>query len=622
MMRKVHISARSLLVIGLDLFFISFSFWLAHQVRSQLGDPLHGHFAADRLVPLIIAAVPILFWRRLSAIHPRYMGLYDLMNVGGVMVMLGLFARLNEQRLRPELTALEGWNMVLLFIFFGGMFLAGWRLLRRIYAMRVLHFVGQAPCRRRMLIIGACDEGEALYRELSRDPRHDTVVLGFVDEDPHMKGQTLHGLPVLSGIDDLPEVMAKHNVNEIMVAKPDLPSEQITKIFRMGSEAEARVRIIPSFSAIIQGDASCLISMARDIDVQDLLRRESVKSDSRSTDRYIAGESILVTGGGGSIGSELARQASKHSPASVILLGKGEGSIFETEQELRQTSTLRPIPIICDVRDPKGLEYVFKTQSPSVVFHAAAHKHVPLMEQVPIEAIRNNVIGTLNVAQAAIHHHAKKFVLVSTDKAVNPSNVMGATKRVSEMIIQALANQSDTAFAAVRFGNVLGSRGSLVPLIKKQIQRGGPVTITHWDMTRYFMTIPEASDLILQAGAMGREGEIFVLDMGEPVKIIDLIRDMIRMHSLVPGQDIEIKCIGVRPGEKIHEELYFAEEDVTHSSHPKIHKVVSNPVPYSWLKHKIEELEEICDQGDQDKARQALMALAWAKDMPPVPLMK
>lgn len=615
---KTQLPLRLLVVVALDLLLISLAMLLAHLIRAQLGDQLPGSFVADRLIPLIVVSVPILIWRRLAAIHPRYMGLYDLMNVAGVMTLLGLMIRLNESRLRPELSFFEGWNTVILFMFFGGVFLAGWRLVRRIYAMRVLHSVSQSNCPRRMLIVGACDEGEALYRELSRDPRHDTVVVGFVDDDPSLRGQTLHGLPILSSINELPELIEKHKVNEIMVAKPDILPAEMTRIFRLASKTEARVRTIPSFSAIIHGRAADLVSMARDVDVHDLLRRESVKSDhSAASDSYIGGERILVTGGGGSIGSELARQATKRSPASVTLLGKGEGSIFEIEQELRQTSAIRPTPFVCDVRDPKGIEHVFKTQSPTIVFHAAAHKHVPLMEQVPIEAIRNNVFGTLNVAQAAIRHHSKKFVLVSTDKAVNPGNVMGATKRVSEMIVQALSNQSDTVFAAVRFGNVLGSRGSLVPLIKKQIQRGGPVTITHWDMTRYFMTIPEASELILQAGAMGRNGEVFVLDMGEPVKIIDLISDMIRMHGLVPGQDIEIKCIGVRPGEKIHEELYFAEEDVQPSANPKIHQVASSQIPWEWLKGKIEELGAICDQGDQDKARQALMELAWAKDLTP-----
>lgn len=610
-----RLPTRVIAIVALDILLLCASLFLAVSVRSQLGDPIGGHFVWDRLIPLVLVALPVMMWRRLAAIHPRYMGLYDLLNIAGVLAMLGLVVRLNESRLRPDMLFYQGWNIPILFLFFSGLFLTGWRLARRIYAVRILHSIGHSAVTRRMLIVGVCDEGEAVYRELSRDPRRETVVVGFVDDNPGLIGQTVHGLPVLSNISDIPGIISKLNVTEIIVADPNCSSSTMSHILTMASDSNVRVRTVPSFAAMIEGGHRALMGAVRDIDVHDLLKRESVNPDPAAPARYIAGERVLVTGGGGSIGSELARQAGRFSPASLIMLGKGEGSIFEIDQEMRQTTALRPIPIICDVRDTQGLEHAFRTQSPSIVFHAAAHKHVPLMESVPIEAIRNNVFGTLNVAQTSMRHHVKKFVLVSTDKAVNPSNVMGATKRVSEMIVQALANRSDTVFAAVRFGNVLGSRGSLVPLIKKQIQRGGPVTITHWDMTRYFMTIPEASDLILQAGAMGREGEIFVLDMEEPVKIVDLIKNLIRTHGLIPGQDIEIKCIGTRPGEKIHEELYFEAEDVTNSDHPKIHKVVSSPIPWEWLKEQLDDLQKICDEGDQDKARTALMELARCKKL-------
>jgi FlaA1/EpsC-like NDP-sugar epimerase len=335
--------------------------------------------------------------------------------------------------------------------------------------------------------------------------------------------------------------------------------------------------------------------------------------------RYLNGERVLITGGGGSIGSELARQVSSMSPASLILLGKGENSIFEIDQELRHSNVFQPMPVICDIRDRQGLDLVFKAHKPTVVFHAAAHKHVPLMEAVPIEAVRNNVFGTLHLAEEAIRNGVQKFILVSTDKAVNPSNVMGATKRVAEMIVSAMTSRSETSFSAVRFGNVLGSRGSLIPILKKQIMSGGPVTLTHPEMTRFFMTIPEAVQLIVQAGAMGEKGEIFILDMGDPVSIVGLAKDMIRLHGLVPGQDIELKFTGIRPGEKLREELAHAAEDLLPSGYEKISMVKSQkPVDWNWLKPQLDELDRLCNTGDEQAVRAFLMELAWGKTMPPM----
>ncbi len=343
------------------------------------------------------------------------------------------------------------------------------------------------------------------------------------------------------------------------------------------------------------------------------MRREPTQVDPELVSSITTGESVLVTGGGGSIGSELARQVSGLNPAKLILLGKGENSLYEIEQELIQTTNLLPASVVADVRDPKAMEYAFAKHRPTVVFHAAAHKHVPLMQSNPIEAIRNNVFGTLCAVETSIRHGVKRFVLISTDKAVNPTSVMGATKRVAEMVVGAYASTSDTNFAVVRFGNVLGSRGSLIPLLKNQIARGGPVRVTHPDMTRYFMTIPEAVQLILQAGAKGNNGELFILDMGDPVKILDLAYDLIRLHGLVPHQDIEVKFIGPRPGEKLHEELTYSKEALVSTDHAKINMARTAPVDWDWLQRELSVLRELCNNGEQEQAHQFLMEMAWGK---------
>jgi FlaA1/EpsC-like NDP-sugar epimerase len=603
----------------LDLLLVAAAMFAASSILySSDFTPSTAQVLVDRVLVVTAIAAPILFWRRLYAIYPRYMGLYDLVNVTLVAGIMAVVARLNEDRLR-DLNITEGWSLPLLFALFICLLLGGWRLIRRIQAMGSIHPVAMRKSRtRKVLIIGATDSGEAVYRELVRDPRHDMAVAGFVDDNAKLHGTTLHGIPVLGSTWDIPKLAQEGEVNEILIALANPSPEEMRRVFDICAETKARIRTLPSIQDYMNPDQN-LLPQIRDVDVNDLLRRDMIKADLTASRKYINGERVLITGGGGSIGSELARQVSGLNPSSLVILGKGEGSVFEIEQELKQTKNMRPVPVVCDVRDRRSIDSVFRQQSPSVVFHAAAHKHVPLMEMVPIEAIRNNIFGTLNVAQASMKAGVKKFILVSTDKAVNPGNVMGATKRVAEMIVSSLSHQSDTEFAAVRFGNVLGSRGSLVPLIKKQIRNGGPVTVTHPDMTRYFMTIPEAAELILQAGAMGGSGEIFVLDMGEPVKIVDLVKDIVRMHGLVPGQDIELKYIGIRPGEKMEEELYFSHEDVKTSSHPKIH-MGANPqvISWDWMKIQLEHLNDICESGDQDAARVALMELAWAKNLPPV----
>lgn len=570
-------------------------------------------------LPITAFAVLLLAWRRLYRINARFLGFVDLINIVLVGTCMSLALALLTAIFGETRLAVSAWTAPILFGFLTSAFLAMCRVYQRLVASRAL--VTSRPGRsrpRRVLIVGAGDLGEALLRELGRSEDSDFQVLGFVDDDPRLHKTTIHGVPVLGGVDKVYSIAESQSVSEILIATPEASEEEMRRVFHACIATQARVRTLPPLSRFAKGGTDVL-PMMREVSVDELLKRASVKGEMAPVARYLSGERVVITGGGGSIGAELARQVSSLSPASLILLGKGENSIFEIDQELRHSNVFQPNPVVCDIRDKQGIENLFKVHKPTVVFHAAAHKHVPLMEAVPIEAVRNNVFGTLNVAEEAIRNGVQKFILVSTDKAVNPSNVMGATKRVAEMIVSAMSARSETSFSAVRFGNVLGSRGSLIPILKRQIAAGGPVTLTHPEMTRFFMTIPEAVQLIVQAGAMGEKGEIFILDMGDPVSIVELAKDMIRLHGLVPGQDIEMKFTGIRPGEKIHEELAHSAEDLLPSQHEKISMVKSQkPVDWNWLKAQLDELESLCNTGDEQSVRAFLMELAWGKTMPPM----
>ncbi|HZK17765.1 MAG TPA: nucleoside-diphosphate sugar epimerase/dehydratase, partial [Clostridia bacterium] len=383
-----------------------------------------------------------------------------------------------------------------------------------------------------------------------------------------------------------PMLVKKFQAEEIIIAIPSAPGNVIRDLVDICRRTPAKLKIVPKLYEIIEGRIS--VSSLREVEVEDLLCRQPVKVDLDEITGYLGGKCVLVTGAGGSIGSELSRQVACHNPATLVLLGHDENPIFDIEQELRRVfPQLNLKSVICDVKDKAKVNTVFKQYKPQVVFHAAAHKHVPLMEENPEEAIKNNILGTRNVAVAADQYGAGVFVFISTDKAVNPTSVMGTTKRIAEMVVQAMARKSTTKFAAVRFGNVLGSRGSVLPTFKEQIARGGPLTVTHKEMVRYFMTIPEAVQLVIQAGAMTRGGEIFVLDMGEPVKILHMAEDLIRLTGLEPYKDIDIKITGIRPGEKLYEELLTDEEGTTATKHKKIFISKNNDVDTEKLEEYI-----------------------------------
>lgn len=420
-----------------------------------------------------------------------------------------------------------------------------------------------------VLIVGAGDAGAMIAREIQQRYYTNKMLIGFIDDDIYKNRQRLFGVKVLGVCRDISNIVEEYQIEEIIIAMPSVDGRVLRQIVNDCKATKCSVKTLPGMYELIDGKVS--VQQLRNVDLEDLLRREAIKLDMEQISSYLTGKCILVTGAGGSIGSELCRQIAKMSPEKIVLLGKGENSIYEIDNELRGNyPNLMIEAVIADVRDEQRINTIFRQTRPQVIFHAAAHKHVPLMEAQPAEAVRNNIFGTKTVAEAADRYGAEIFVMISTDKAVNPTSVMGATKRVAELIVQKMSKLSKTKFVAVRFGNVLGSRGSVIPLFKKQIAQGGPITITDPEMKRYFMTIPEASQLVLQAGALAKGGEVFVLDMGEPVKIVDMACDLIQLSGLEPHKDIKIEFSGLRPGEKLFEELLTAEEGTESTKHQKI----------------------------------------------------
>ncbi|HXG45171.1 MAG TPA: nucleoside-diphosphate sugar epimerase/dehydratase [Gemmatimonadales bacterium] len=479
----------------------------------------------------------------------------------------------------------------------------------------------------RVLIAGAGTEGGILAKRIRSNPALGLVPVGFVDDDPAKQRHRLHGLPVLGRLADTARLCRDYHVAEVLIAMPNAPGPVVRALVQAAQQAAVRTRTLPGISDILSGrfDPSAL----RPVEIQDLLRREPVRTNLDQVKRLAAGQTVLVTGAGGSIGSELCRQLCQLGPSRLVLLGHGENSIFAIHQELAARFPHLPLhPVIADVRDSDALARVFERYEPSSVFHAAAHKHVPLMEENVAEAISNNVLGTRNVVELAAEGAVERLVLISTDKAVRPTSVMGATKRVAEQIVQHAAEEWHRNFVSVRFGNVLGSRGSVVPTFLRQIAEGGPVTVTHPEMRRYFMTIPEAVQLVLQAGALGRGGEVFVLDMGEPVRIADLAADLIRLSGKRVGKDIEIRFTGPRPGEKLYEELFFSAENAAPTDHPKVLRARNAGLPVG-VTAVVSDLIAAAREGWRDEELRALLrrlvpdyepAAAGAPVAPPVPV--
>lgn len=480
----------------------------------------------------------------------------------GSLITFGLNYFLNGQTL-PLPRSVLVLNMILRIVLIGGSRVA-WRLFRD-YGLG-MKAKGE---NKKVLIFGAGDAGVLVAKELKSHYNGGVQIVGFVDDDPKKKNMIVQGTCVLGMRKNIAELVEKYQVQEVIIAMPSAEGWMKKEIVMICKEVGVKVKIMPGVYDLIDGKIK--VSKIREVEVEDLLGREPVKVNLDHITQYIRNQTVLVTGGGGSIGSELCRQIARYEPKGLLVMDACENNAYEIDMELKRSfPSLNIVSLVKDIRDRKTVIQVFKTYRPQVIFHAAAHKHVPLMECNPEDAIKNNVMGTYHVAQVADMFGAKKFVLISTDKAVNPTSVMGASKRLTEMVIQYLDSISGTNYVAVRFGNVLGSKGSVIPLFKKQIAEGGPVTVTHEKMVRFFMTIPEAVQLVIQAGAMAKGGEIFVLDMGDPVKIMDLAKSLIELSGFEPGKDIDIKITGTRPGEKLYEELLTKEEGVTATAHKRI----------------------------------------------------
>ena len=461
---------------------------------------------------------------------------------------------------------------------------------------------------KRFLIVGAGNAGEALLREIHRMPITQYEVVGFIDDDPVKKGTNIHGIPVLGTVEQLPEVCEKRHIEEIAIAMPSASHSERMRVVRVCEGIKIKFQTVPSITDIASGKLR--VSQIREVDINDLLGRETVQLDLDLIEAFARDKTILVTGAGGSIGSEMCRQLCNFNPKLLLLIEQAENPLFYIERELRKQFPAVPIKaIVCNITDRVRVNEIFENYKPQVVIHAAAHKHVPLMELNASEAIKNNIVGTQVVADAADNYGTTNFVMISTDKAVNPTSIMGSSKRIAEMYVQDLSTTSNTHFVTVRFGNVLDSEGSVVPIFKKQIAQGGPVTVTHPEMKRYFMTIPEASQLILQAAAMGKGGEIFVLDMGEPIEIVALAKTLITLSGFRPGEEIEMVFTGPRAGEKLFEELSIEGEDMQRTRHPKISIWKNIPMDRDTLRRGINELVNIAKAQNHSQIVQKIKEL-------------
>ncbi|HIW82166.1 MAG TPA: polysaccharide biosynthesis protein [Candidatus Acetatifactor stercoripullorum] len=485
--------------------------------------------------------------------------------------------------MQPIIFWLEGVRLPTSYPFFYGFFLMiltcgirfSYRILRILQNRRLHHFGGKS--RINCMIVGAGAAGNAILKEIESSSYLSIHVACAIDDNPGCHGKYLRGVPIVGGRESIPDNVEKYNIDEIIIAIPSASRQKLKPILEICKETGCRLRILPGMYQIINGDVN--VSKLREVQIEDLLGRDPIEVNVEEIMGYVKDKVVLVTGGGGSIGSELCRQIAQHAPKRLVIFDIYENSVYEIQQELKQKyPKLDMVVLIGSVRNTARVNEIFKRYRPDIVYHAAAHKHVPLMEDSPNEAVKNNVFGTYKVATAADRYGTKRFVLISTDKAVNPTNIMGASKRICEMIIQNLNRSSKTEYVAVRFGNVLGSNGSVIPLFKKQIEQGGPVTVTSPDIIRYFMTIPEAVSLVLQAGAYAKGGEIFVLDMGEPMKIVDLAKNLIKLSGYRVGEDIKIEFIGLRPGEKMYEELLMNEEGLQETANKMIY--IGRPIEY------------------------------------------
>ncbi|MEH7461463.1 nucleoside-diphosphate sugar epimerase/dehydratase [Bacillus thuringiensis] len=591
-------SRRLSLLIFLDSFIVLTAVYLSYWF-------IHPDALSNIPITLIISSITLLCSHHIfAAIYKLYNKAWEYASIGELkqifkavtfsIIVTAIVQEILNHDIYVRILAIA-WMLHLLLIG-GSRFI--WRIFRDTY-------ITQNTNQTRTLIVGAGSAGTMVVRQLHQNKEADLHPVVFVDDDKNKQRLEIYNVPVVGSTKNIKEIVERYKIEQIIIAIPSLNRKQINEIFQECAKTNAKTQIVPMLESILEGKVS--VNEFRDVQVEDLLGREPVKLDDAGITETITDRTILVTGAGGSIGSEICRQVMKYSPEKIVLLGHGENSIYGIEMELREIykNRIEIVTEIADIQDRNKIFSIVEKYRPYIVYHAAAHKHVPLMEHNPEEAVKNNIFGTKNVAEAADTFKVNTFVMISSDKAVNPTNVMGSTKRFAEMIIQHMAAVSSTRFVAVRFGNVLGSRGSVIPLFKKQIQKGGPVTVTHPDMTRYFMTIPEASRLVIQAGTLAKGGELFVLDMGEPVKIVDLAKNLINLSGY-SIEEIGIEFTGLRPGEKMYEELLNEGEVHSEQIFPKIHVGKAVLMEQGILQQFMDDFEEM----NKETIRERLLEIA------------
>ncbi|MSS64517.1 polysaccharide biosynthesis protein [Velocimicrobium porci] len=597
-LEKQKLLVRRAFLILLDILLINFAAWTAIVIRfdfriSQV-DPKYLEYILKYTWIHVPVTLFIFFIFRLYHSLWKYASIEEMTNIIYACVVSEIVHYIGMRRIAGYHMPRSYWPLDLLFL------VATVGVSRFFYrALRAINNEYRTDSKKHIMIIGAGEAASSIIKEITMSQYLDGSVVCAIDDNRAKFRSYIQGVKVVGNRHDIVWAAAKYKVTDIIIAIPSMPRKELKEIIEICKETNCALKILPGMYQLINEEVS--VSRLRNVEIDDLLGREPVQLDTEKIIGYVSNQVVMVTGGGGSIGSELCRQIVKHYPKQLIIVDIYENNAYDIQQELlSKYPNLNLVVLIASVRNTNRMDYIFKTYQPDLVYHAAAHKHVPLMEVSPNEAIKNNVFGTLKLVQAADKYHVKRFVQISTDKAVNPTNIMGASKRICEMIIQTYNNRSKTEYVAVRFGNVLGSNGSVIPLFKKQIAAGGPVTVTHKDIIRYFMTIPEAVSLVLQAGALAKGGEIFVLDMGEPVRIDDLARNLIRLSGYIPDRDIEIKYTGLRPGEKLFEELLMDEEGLQDTENKMIH--IGKPIEFDEDKflHQLRDLYHVVNNETED----------------------
>jgi FlaA1/EpsC-like NDP-sugar epimerase len=582
-----------------DAGLVALAWWLAFTLRFDAPTPVYYETLFKRTI-LVVVGIKLAVFVALGFYNRwwRYVSTRDMWRIAWGVTLATVLADVAVYLISPVPTVKLPRGIAALDLLLTLAFIAGSRLLARTLMERPT--TGIVARGKEVLVVGAGDAGQLVIREMQRNRQLGYTPIGLIDDDPRKKNLRIHGVRVLGTTEDLRHILRDNRPDEVILAIPSASGQMRQRIVNVTREGNVPVKTLPGLYELISGESD-LATQIRPVQVEDVLGREPIEVDLETTASYLKDATVLVTGAGGSIGSELCRQIARVRPQRLVLVDQGETPLFEIERELvDDRGFAAAIPVLADCKSSTKMRQVLDRYRPDVVFHAAAYKHVPLMEANPLESVRNNALATRVMAEAAVEFGAERFVLISTDKAVNPKTVMGQSKALCEWIVEAYGARDDVAtrFVAVRFGNVLGSSGSVIPIFRKQIAKGGPVTVTHPEMTRYFMTIPEAASLVVQAGSIGGRGDVFVLDMGEPVRILDLAMQMIRLSGKDPEHDIDVEIVGTRPGEKLHEELWGEGEVAEATAHPKIMRVRGPVVDAAWLEEELGELERLVREAE------------------------